>query len=320
MVNIRLATVKRKSIRANTKSMWVLFTMLLPGLLFLIINNYIPMLGVIIAFKDFKSDGHGFISSLLSSRWVGFDNFKFFIQTPYAFQITKNTILYNLLFIALTLVTAVPAALALNEIKNKFAARVYQSVMFLPFILSWVVVSYLVYSFLSVDMGLVNRGILEPLGLQRVQWYGEAKYWPFILPIAQVWKYLGYNSVIYLAGITTIDSEYYEAARIDGASKLQQMLWITLPQLVPLMITLTLLQLGRMFFADFGLFFQVTKNAGALYSSTLVIDTYVYNSLINNGDIGMSSAAGLYQAAVGFVLVFLSNLVVRRINSERALF
>lgn len=318
--------INNQTIVAKTSSFFsfkrnvALYSMLIPGLVILIINNYIPMFGVIIAFKDYKFDGNGFISSLLSSEWIGFKNFEFFLKTPDAALITRNTLLYNFLFIALTLLTAVPVAIALNSLKSRFAAKFYQSAMFLPNFLSWVVVSYLAYAFFSSDMGFINRKILEPLGMGPVQWYGEAKYWPFILPIVQVWKNLGYNAIIYLAGITSIDTEYYEAAKIDGASPFQQVTKITIPLLVPLMITMTLLQIGRVFYADFGLFFQVTQNAGALYSKTLVIDTYVFNALRNMGDIGMSSAVGLYQATIGMILVLVSNYAVKKIDKERALF
>jgi putative aldouronate transport system permease protein len=297
-----------------------LYTMLLPGLILLIINNYVPMFGAVIAFKDYRYNGHGFISSLIDSKWIGFNNFKFFWNTPDAFAITRNTLAYNLFFIFLTLVCAVLVAIALNEIRSGKLAKFYQSAMFLPNFMSWVIVSYLVYAFLNADAGVLNRSILAPLGIDPIQWYGEAKYWPFILPIVHVWKNLGYNSIIYLAGITGLDSEYYEAAKIDGASRFQQVTKITIPLLTPLIITMTLLQIGRVFYADFGLFFQVTQNAGALYPTTLVIDTYVYNALKNMGDLGLSSAVGLYQSTIGFALVLISNLVVRKIEKERALF
>jgi putative aldouronate transport system permease protein len=294
--------------------------MLLPGLIILIINNYFPMFGVILAFKDFKMTSGSFISSLLSSKWVGFKNFEFFLNTSYAFEITRNTILFNLMFIILTILTAIPVAIALNELRNKTLAKFYQTAMFLPQFVSWVVVGYLAFSFLSVDMGFVNKFILQPLGVHPVQWYFEPKYWIFILPIISMWKSLGYNSIIYVAGISNIDPEFYEAALIDGAGKWKQTIYITIPMLIPLMIIMTLLSIGRIFFADFGLFFQVTQNSGALYPVTLVIDTYVYNALQVMGDPSMSTAAGLYQATVGFILVVVSNLVVKKIDKDYVLF
>ncbi len=179
---------------------------------------------------------------------------------------------------------------------------------------------YLAYSFFSIDFGFINRGVLDALGLERVQWYFEPKYWPFIITFFQMWKYTGYNIVVYIAAISGINNEYYEAAAIDGAKKLQQIRYITLPMLQPMMIILTLFAVGRIFNADFGLFFNVTRNSGALYQTTNVIDTYVYNALRNSSDIGMTAAAGLYQAVVGCITVSIANLVVRKIDSEKALF
>ncbi|WP_156158147.1 ABC transporter permease subunit, partial [Gordoniibacillus kamchatkensis] len=193
-------------------------------------------------------------------------------------------------------------------------------VMFLPFFLSMVVVGYLGFSMLSEEFGFINKTVLEPLGLHPIAWYSEPKYWPFILPIVNLWKNIGYSSVIYLAAIIGIDTEYYEAALIDGASKWQQITRITIPLIMPVIIITTLLAVGKILNADFGLFYQVPLDAGALYSTTNVIDTYVYRALMAVGDIGMSSAAGLYQAVVGFVLVLGANLIVRKISKENALF
>lgn len=297
-----------------------LFVMLLPGLAILLINNYLPMLGIIMAFKDLKFTSDNFFISLFESDWVGLKNFEFFTTTSYAFVITRNTILYNVAFIILGLLIAVPAAIALNELRNRVLAKFYQTAMFLPQFLSWVVVGLFTFSFLSSDMGFVNNKILEPLGIEPVQWYNRPGYWPFILSFAQIWKTLGGNSIVYLAAVTNIDAELYEAAVIDGASKWKQIRYITIPLLIPLMIILTLLHIGRIFFADFGLFFQVTQNSGALYQATSVIDTYAYNALRVMGDTGMSSAVGFYQATVGFVLVVISNLIVRKIDKDSALF
>jgi putative aldouronate transport system permease protein len=277
--------------------------------------NYLPMFGLIIAFKNMNF-GKGFFRS----DWYGFKNFEFFIRTPDAYLITRNTILYNLVFIAIGTVFAVICALALHELRNRRTAKFYQSIMFLPYFLSWVVVSYLAFSFLSVDMGFINTQLLPLFHVPPAEWYGDTQYWPPILVFCNLWKYTGYNSVIYLATIVGILPEYFEAATIDGASKLQQIRKITIPLISPVIIILTLLGIGRVFFADFGLFYQVPRNTGALFNVTNVIDTYVYRALVNSGDIGMSSAAGLYQSVVGFVLVLVSNLVVRRIDPTKALF
>jgi putative aldouronate transport system permease protein len=208
----------------------------------------------------------------------------------------------------------------LNELKNRKFAKLYQTAMFLPNFLSWVVVGYLAFAFLSVDMGFINKFVIERLGFEAINWYNESKYWIFILPIVSVWKALGYNTIVYFAGISSIDVEMYEAAVIDGAGKLKQTIYITLPMLTPLMIILTLLSIGRIFFADFGLFFNVTQNSGVLYSTTLVIDTYVYNALKVMGDPSMATAAGLYQAIVGLILVLGSNLIVKKIDKDYVLF
>ncbi len=298
---------------------WPLFIMLTPGVVLLIINNYIPMFGVIIAFKQYRYYGN-FITNLIKSKWVGLKNFDFFFATPYAFQITFNTIAYNLVFILLGLIVPVAFAIMLSELRNKRLAKIYQSFLFLPYFLSWIVVSYLAYSLFSVENGFINRSILAPLGIERVRWYAETIYWPFILTFFQMWKYTGYNVVVYLAAISGIDSEYYEAAAIDGATRWQQIRHITIPMLQSLMIILTLLAVGRIFNADFGLFYNVPRNSGALYDVTDVIDTYVFRTLRDTNNLGMAAAAGTYQAVIGCITVFFANYAVRRIDKDKALF
>ncbi|NTV89735.1 MAG: sugar ABC transporter permease [Clostridiales bacterium] len=298
---------------------WALFAMLLPGVIVLLINNYIPMAGVVIAFKKYRFAGN-FFNSLVKSEWVGFNNFRFFFETPYAWQTTRNTILYNVVFIILDLVVPVFFAILLNELRNKKLSRVYQSFMFLPFFLSWIVVSYLAYSFLSNDKGFINNKVLEVMGAQPVNWYFETTWWPLILTFFHMWKYTGYNIVVYLASIVGIDTSYYEAAAIDGATKWQQVKSITLPMLAPIAIIMTLLAVGRIFNADFGLFFNVPKNSGQLYPVTNVIDTYVYNALRNTNNLGMTAAAGLYQCVIGCITVVAANFAVRRIDKDKALF
>lgn len=291
-----------------------LWLMALPGMAIVFVFNYLPMFGVILAFKDYKiADG------ILGSKWVGFDNFKYLFSTRDAWNITYNTLFLNSLFILTGTVGGILIALLVNEVNNKWLVKFYQSAMFLPYFISWVIVSYFVYSLLSYDMGMINS-ILSSFGMEPVQWYNEPQLWPAILTIVNLWKGVGYGSVIYLAGIMGIDGELYEAATIDGASKFQQVTRITLPLLSPLIITLTLMSIGRIFFADFGLFYNVTLDNGGLYSTTNVIDTYVFRALKFSGDVGMASAAGFYQAFVGFLLVLASNLFVRKINPERALF
>ncbi|WP_338143320.1 ABC transporter permease [Paenibacillus whitsoniae] len=311
--------VKRERVRSTflrtVRRYWIFYIMMAPAALLLIINNYIPMAGVLIAFKNVN-----YTKGIWASPWIGFDNFKYLFASESAWVITRNTISYNVVFIALNLVIAVTMAILFNEMRSKFLAKFHQSAMFLPFFLSMVCVAYLVYAFLGAEHGFLNTVLLPKLGIQPIDWYTEPKYWTVILPIVNTWKNLGYYTVIYMAAILAIDHEYYEAAIMDGASKWAQIRRITIPLIMPVMITMTLLQVGRIFYADFGLFFQVTKNAGALFPTTQVIDTYVYQTFLTMGDIGMSSAAGLYQAVVGFLLVLVTNLFVRKVSKENALF
>lgn len=293
--------------------------MVMPATLWFICFSYLPMFGVVIAFKEYRYSRHGFLASIRSSDWVGLKNFEFLFKTNDAFVITRNTVLYNAAFIVLGLVLSVALAIVLSEIVNKRMAKLYQTGMFLPHFLSWVIVGYFAFSFLSYDKGIVNQ-IIGWLGLERVQWYNDPTYWPHIIILVNLWKTAGYSSVVYLAAIMGIDKSLYEAAMIDGANKLQQVRNITIPMLTPLMVILTLLAVGKIFYADFGLFYQVPRDSGTLYAVTNVIDTYVYRGLKTTGEIGMSTAAGLYQSVVGFLLVIGSNYVVRKINKDNALF
>ncbi|MFB3168317.1 ABC transporter permease subunit [Neobacillus sp. 179-C4.2 HS] len=311
--NIPVKKVNTRLIKS--KRALPLLIMMLPGLIYLLVNNYLPMFGLIIAFKDIN-----YAKGILASDWIGFKNFEYLFSTRDAFVITRNTILYNGGFILLNTILAISVAIMLNEIKNKLAKSFYQSVILLPFLISMVIVSYLGFAFLSEDAGYLNKTILPMLGLDSVSWYSEAKYWPYILTFTNMWKGVGFLCVIYLAAIIGIDQEYYEAAKLDGANKWQQIIHITLPSIMPVIIMMTLLAIGRIFYSDFGLFYQVPMNSGAIYDTTNVIDTYVYRGLMQLGDIGMSAAAGLYQSIVGFVLVLVSNYLVRRKSKENALF
>lgn len=293
--------------------------MVLPGLIWLILLKYIPMFGQVLAFKDFRIHPDGFFASVINSEWVGFENFKFLFGSKDAYVITRNTVLYNLVFIILGVVLAVTVAIIISELSNQRLAKIYQTGMLFPHFLSWVVVSHFVFAFLSADRGLFNL-LLTHFGQDSVNWYNESQYWPFFIVGVSQWKGVGFGSIIYLATIVGIDRSYYEAAIIDGASKWQQIKYITLPMLKPLIVILTILNIGSIFSADFGLFYQVPRDSGPLYPVTNVIDTYVYRGLMNMGDIGMSTAAGLYQATVGFILIMLTNYVVKKIDEDNALF
>ncbi|WP_172195372.1 ABC transporter permease [Saccharibacillus qingshengii] len=296
-----------------------LLFMVLPGAIWFFFFSYLPLAGTIVAFKEYRVSRKGFWASIFNSEWVGWDNFKFLFSTEDAFVITRNTLLYNIAFIALGLVFSVLMAIILSELVSRKMSKIYQTGMFLPYFLSWVIVGYFVFSFLSMDRGLLNQ-MLGWFGMEPVQWYSDPKYWPYILVFVNLWKMVGYNSVVYLAAILGIDRSLYEAAMIDGANKWQQIRRITIPMLKPIITIMTLLAVGRIFYADFGLFYQVPRDSGTLYAVTNVIDTYVYRGLMTTGEIGMSAAAGLYQSVVGFTLVILANYAVRRIDKDSSLF
>jgi ABC-type polysaccharide transport system, permease component len=294
---------------------WPLMLLMVPGLVYLLINNYMPMLGMFIAFKNIN-----FTQGIFGSEWVGFKNFEYLFKTSDAYIITRNTILYNAVFIVLGTILSIAFAILLNEIRKKVLSRFYQSVIVLPHLISFVVVGYLAYAAFSMDTGFMNKTILPMFGIEPISWYTEPKYWPYILTVIHLWKSVGFSCIVYLASIISIDTEYYEAATLDGASKWMQIRTITIPLITPVIVMLTLLSIGRIFYSDFGLFYQVPMNTGAISDATNVIDTYVYRGLMVMGDIGMASAAGVYQSIVGFVLVLGANYIVRKVNRENALF
>lgn len=300
--------------KATLKKDVPIYVMLLPGFLYLLINNYLPMGGLIIAFKNINWQ-----KGIWKSDWAGFKNFEYLFRTPDAFRITRNTICYNIAFIIINLIVAVAFAILLSEIKSKLAVKCYQTVIMLPFMISMVIVSYLAYAFLAGDTGLLN-GVRNAVGLESISWYTEPKYWPFILVIVNCWKGVGYGTIVYLSSILGIDQELYEAAAVDGITELQKIRYITIPLIKPTIITMMLLSVGTIFYSDFGLFYQVPMNSGALMDATNTIDTYVYRGLITLGDVGMSSAAGFYQSIVGFILVLIANWITNKYSSENALF
>lgn len=292
-----------------------LYLMMLPSCVYLIINNYIPMTGIVLAFKQYH-----FSTGIYHSPNVGFKNFKFLFTTKDAWVITRNTICYNLVFIVLGTVLAIGVAILLNEIRSRLAKKFYQTVILIPFLISIVIVSYLVYAFLNTENGFLNNGILKPFGKNPISWYSSPQYWPVILVLVNLWKGLGYNCILFYATLLGIDRELYEAAVIDGANRWQQIKYITLPGLKTTIIILTLMSISKIFYSDFGLFYQVPMNQGTLLDVTNTIDTYVYRGLMNSTNLGMTAAAGLYQSFVGFLLVVTANLVVRKLDSDSALF
>ena len=292
-----------------------LYAMMLPGLIYLVVNNYMPLAGLQLAFKKFKYN-----QGIWGSQFNNFKNFSFLFRSSDAWIIIRNTVFYNLAFLILGTLFAILTAILLNEVRRKFLAQAYQTLILIPHLISYVIVSYIAYAFLGAENGMINNSILRGLGIAPIQWYSEPKYWPFILIFINMWKTFGYNSIIYYASIIGIDRTYYEAAMVDGASTCKQITNITLPLLKPVIITLTLLSLGRLLFTDFGLFYQVPMNSGLLFNTTNTIDTFVYRGLLETNDIGRASAAGFIQSILGFALILSTNAIVRKFDREHALF
>lgn len=290
--------------------------MSLPGMAYLIINNYIPMVGILLAFRRVD-----FSKGITGGKWVGFQNFKFLLKSQNTWQIIRNTIGYNLLFIVLGTVVAVTFAILLNEVaRAKKTIAFCQTAILLPNMVSMVLVSYIVFGFLNYEYGLVNRSVFPALGLKPVNWYYTAGAWPFILPVVNLWKGAGFQSIIFYSSVRGIDPGLYEAAAIDGAGKWKQIWYITLPGLRQIIIVMTILAVGRIMNSDFGLFFQVPMNSAALYPTTSTIETYTYRALMQISDIGMASVTGFVQSVVGFCLILISNGVVRKISPDDSFF
>ena len=275
--------------------------------------NYIQLYGLVLPFKKYD-----YSLGFFKSPWAGLENFKFLLDNEAVALATRNTILYNVAFIILGTAMSVLIALMLYEMRSGYV-KTYQTFLFLPHFISWVVAAYAAKVFLDIDFGMINK-FLVSIGKEPVAWYNKPGCWPYILIIAEIWKGMGYNAIIYYAALTGTDKSLFEAASIDGAGKLKQIWYISLPSIKPMIIIMTILKIGRIFYGDFGLFYNFTLNSSLLYSTTDIIDTYVYRSLITLGDIGMSSAAGFYQAVLGFILVVTTNWIVNKVDSDNALF
>jgi putative aldouronate transport system permease protein len=287
--------------------------MIIPGMVYILINNYIPMAGILIAFK--KID---YAKGIFRSGWIGLDNFKYLFTTRDAFIITRNTIFYNAAFIVLGTILGLIVGIFLSEITSKAFQKMYQTIILLPQLFSILIVAYIVLAFLSNEAGFINKTILGPGN--EINFYGSRIYWPFILTFVYLWKGLGYNSIIYLSAIVSVDKNLYEAATVDGVGRFKQIFHVTIPCIKPTIITLVLIGVGRIFYSDFGLFLQVPMNSGQLFNVTNTIDTFVYRSLLQLNNIGMASAAATYQAVVGFIIIFAVNMIVRKVDKENALF
>lgn len=289
--------------------------MTIPAIVYFLCNNYLPMFGLTLAFKKYN-----YSLGILGSPWNGLDNFKFLFTGKDMSRIFRNTILYNVWFLFIGTAMSITIAIILNEITKKKVQQVYQTLILIPYLMSWVIISYIVQAFLANSNGFVNNTLLPLFGVKPVNWYTDASKWPGILTICFLWKQFGYQSIIYFATIIGIDRSYYEAAVVDGATTWQQITNITLPCLKPTIITLTLMHLGRIFASDFGMFYQIPQNSGLLYATTQTIDTYVYRALMELNDIGRAAAAGFLQSILGFITVLITNLIVRKVDNESALF
>lgn len=288
--------------------------MLVPAAVIVILMCYIPMCGIILAFKEFN-----YADGIFGSPWVGFKNFTYFFQSGKAWTTTRNTILYNVVFLVVNTFLQITCAIFLSELTGKWFKRITQSIMFLPYFISWVVVGAFVYNLLNYEFGVINT-MLKGLGAQPADVYSMKGAWPFILIAASAFKSLGYGTVMYLASIVNIDEQYFEAAELDGATMWQKIRYITLPSIRPTIVILFLLAIGTVMKGDFQMFWQVTGNNPMVLDVTDVIDTYVTRSLMNLQEFGMTSAAGMYQSTFSFLLVMIANRIVKKVDPDYALF
>ncbi len=293
---------------------WLLLVMLLPALTYAVVFSYIPMTGVILAFKNYQYSG-----GIYFSPWVGLENFKFLHIAGKLDVVTRNTLLYNAAFIVLGILLEMGIAILLNELRKRWFRKGAQTMMFLPYFLSWVVVGAVMYNIFNYERGVANH-LLKALGMKPFDLYNSPGAWPAVITFLRLWKFTGYGSVVYLAAITSLDQEMFEAATIDGASAWQKISHITIPSLVPTMMILMLLGIGNIFRGDFGLFYQTVRTSALLQPTTDIIDTYVFRMLINTGDVGMAAAAGLYQSVLCFVTIVACNALVRKIQPDYALY
>lgn len=306
--------LRRPTIFSELKKNRILFLMLLPAVLYVFVFSYLPMPGMIIAFKNYN-----YSKGIFGSDWVGLKNFGFLFKTGVVWRVTANTVVYNLLFILFDIVVQVGIAVILSEIIGRKIKKVAQSLLLMPYFLSWVVAGAVVYNLLSTDIGVINN-MLRSWGKEPINFMNTPNYWPALFVIFHVWKQVGYGSVVYLSSLTGIDSEIYEASAIDGASIFQRIFHITIPLLKPTIIVLLLLNLSRIVRGDFGLFYNLTGNSALLMDVSDVIDTFVYRSMIQTQNFGMSAAAGVYQSILGFVIVMTVNKIIQKIQPEYALF
>ena len=303
----------------QVKRQWPYWVMMAPGLFLIALFCYVTLPGILIAFKDYNA-----VDGIFGSEWMNpwYKNFEFFFKSDVSKTITFNTLFYNIIEMVTVTVSAVVLAILLAGVKNKYVSATYKGAILLPTFLSWIVIQSIVFALLSTDRGIVNNMIVSHGGTAK-EWYATPWYWRIIMPVAYLWKNVGYYSVYYVAAIAGINSDYYEAAQLDGATKWQQVKYITIPMLRPIIIILSLLWVGNLFrggLGDWMGFMNITNNASLLYPATDVVDTYVYRALKQMYDYGMSTAVGLYQSVIGFILVLVSNGIIRKIDPDSALF
>lgn len=306
---------KRKSgILSDLLRHKMLLLMLLPAVAYVVIFNYIPLAGGVIAFKDYN-----YAKGIFGSDWCGLKNFKFFFSSGAAARVTMNTVVYNLLFMFFDVVLQLSVAVFLSEIAGKYFKKVSQTLLLMPYFVSWVVAGAILLSILGYENGVINS-ILVSLGLERISFTTNPSYWPALFVFFHVWKGLGYGAVVYLAAITGIDQELYDAANVDGANIFERIRHITLPALKPTVVILILLSLGNIIRGDFGMFWNLTGNNPMLYEVSDIVDTYVYRSMIQTQDFGMSAAAGLYQSVLGFAIIITANTIIKKVQPDYVLF
>ncbi|WP_225442688.1 ABC transporter permease [Paenibacillus lycopersici] len=291
-----------------------LFLMALPAVLLVFLISYIPMAGIILAFKDYRFD-----LGVFGSHWNGFENFKYFFNSGTGLRVTRNTILYNLLNLVTSQLFAVMIAIFINEMRGRYFKKVSQSIIFLPFFISWTIVGVFVYNIFNYETGTLNS-VLKALHMDPVNLYSTPTVWIFIICFFNSWKWVGYTSVIYIASILSIDAECFEAAEIDGANVFQKVFYITIPSISPTIFIMFLLNIGRILRGDFQMFYQIIGNNGQLFDKTDVIDTFVFRSLLTSGDIAMPAAATFYQSVLCFVIIMVVNGVIRKTRPDNALF
>ncbi|MBD9010348.1 MAG: sugar ABC transporter permease [Clostridiales bacterium] len=311
------ANAEKRSFAETVKKRSALYIMLIPGILYLILFNYLPMFGMILSFKKIN-----FRDGILGSAWCGLDNFRYALSSPSLITALKNTILYNIVILFVGLALSILLAIMLDLLWGKLSKKVYQTIMIMPHFLSWVIASYLVFGFLSIETGVINNSILPILGMDKINWYMEAKYWPAILIIVYFWKEWGYSSILYTSALAGVDVQLYEAADIDGAS-IPQKLWnITLPSIKPIISMMLILKVGGILTTDMGLFYQIPLNTPQLYNTTNVISTYTYNLMTGSGanTLGMAAATSMLNSLVGFVLIVISNGIVKKLDTDGGVF